>query len=131
MSFFERYFAALDGPDPLSCLELVDENVSFSIHWSDGEKSREFTGGRDELTRFTEAGDTSGWAHYVVWSAQSGDVEFALGETRWDATQERIGTFLAVAQLDDEGRMRRYMVARSPAMGFDLSGVVTPDARAD
>ena len=28
---------------------------------------------------------------------------------------ERIGTFLAVAQLDRDGRMRRYMVARSPA----------------
>jgi hypothetical protein len=121
MSFFERYFAALDGPDPLSCLELVDENVSFSIHWSDGEKSREFTGGRDELARFTEAGDTSGWAHYVVWSAQSGDVEFALGETRWDDGR-RIGTFTAVAQLGPDGRMLRYLTARSPLIEFDTKG---------
>jgi hypothetical protein len=44
-----------------------------------------------------------------------GDVEFALGETRYDDSGERIGTFLAVAQLDDDGRMRRYMVARTPA----------------
>jgi len=121
MSFFERYFAALDGPDPLSCLELVDENVSFSIHWSDGEKGREFTGGRDELARFTEAGDTSGWAHYVVRSAQSGDVEFALGETRWDDGR-RIGTFTAVAQLGPDGRMVRYMTARSPLIEFDTKG---------
>jgi hypothetical protein len=121
MSFFERYFAALDGPDPLSCLELVDENVSFSIHWSDGEKSREFTGGRDDLARFTEAGDTSGWAHYVVWSAQSGDVEFALGETRWD-DGGRIGTFTAVAQLGPDGRMLRYLTARSPLIAFDTKG---------
>ena len=121
MSFFERYFAALDGPDPLSCLELVDEDVSFSIHWSDGEKSREFTGGRDELARFTEAGDTSGWAHYVVWSAQSGDVEFALGETRWDDGR-RIGTFTAVALLGPDGRMVRYMTARSPLIEFDTKG---------
>jgi hypothetical protein len=121
MSFFERYFAALDGPDPLSCLELVDEDVSFSIHWSDGEKSREFTGGRDELARFTEAGDTSGWAHHVVWSAQSGDVEFALGETRWDDGR-RIGTFTAVAQLGPDGRMLRYLTARSPLIEFDTTG---------
>ena len=121
MSFFERYFAALDGPDPLSCLELVDEHVVFSIHWSDGEKSREFTGGRDELARFTEAGDMSGWAHYVVWSARSGDVEFALGETRWDDGR-RIGTFTAVAQLGPDGRMLRYMTARSPLIEFEAKG---------
>src|SRR3954464_10469392 len=121
MSFFERYFAALDGPDPLSCLELVDEDVSFSIHWSDGEKSREFPGGRDDLARFTQAGDTSGWAHHVIWSAQSGDVEFALGETRWDDGR-RIGTFTAVVQLGADGRVRRYLTARSPLIEFDTKG---------
>lgn len=121
MSFFERYFAALDGPDPLSCLELVDDDLSFSIHWSDGEKSREFTGGRDELARFTEAGDTNGWAHHVVWWAKSGDVEFALGETRWDDGR-RIGTFTAVAQLGPDGRMVRYLTARSPLIEFDTKG---------
>ena len=59
----------------------------------------------------------SGWAHYVMHSGVSGDLEFALGETRWD-NGERIGTFLAVAELDQTGRMRRYMVARSPALAF-------------
>lgn len=121
MSFFERYFAALDGPDPLSCLELVDEGLEFSIHWSDGEKSREFTGGRDELARFTTAGDTSGWAHHILWSAQSGDAEFALGETRWNDGR-RIGTFMAVAQLGPDGRMVRYMTARSPSIEFATEG---------
>jgi hypothetical protein len=121
MSFFERYFAALDGPEPLSCLELVDESVSFSIHWSDGTKSREFTGGRDELARFTEAGDTSGWAHHVLWSARTGDVEFALGETRWDDGR-RIGTFIAAAQLGHDGRMVRYLTARSPLVEFEQKG---------
>ncbi len=66
---------------------------------------------------FIDAGDTQGWAHHVVHSGVSGDVEFALGETRWD-TGERIGTFLAVAELDEAGRMRRYMVARSPALAL-------------
>jgi hypothetical protein len=121
VSFFEHYFAALDGPEPLTCLELVDEDVSFSIHWSDGTKSREFTGGRDELARFTEAGDTRGWAHHVLWSAQSGDVEFALGETRWEDGR-RIGSFIAAAQLGPDGRMVRYLTARSPVIEFDTKG---------
>ena len=133
MTYFEQYFERLDGPDPHSSLDMVSEDVEFSIQWASGtdRRSSQFVGGREELRGFLDAGDTEGWAHHVVWSSVVGDVEFALGETRWDATQERIGTFLAVAQLDGEGRMRRYMVARSPAMGFDLSGVVMRDARAD
>jgi hypothetical protein len=118
-TFFERYFALLDGPDPHSSLELVAENLEFSIQWAAdrSRKSSQFVGGRDELRGFIDAGDTEGWAHYVLHSGVSGDVEFALGETRWD-NGERIGTFLAVAELDESGRMRRYMVARSPVLEF-------------
>jgi hypothetical protein len=122
MSFFERYFAALDGAEPHSCLDLVADDIRFSIHWSDGERSREFVGGRAELARFLDAGDTSGWAHHVLWSAEMGDVELALGETRWDDGR-RIGTFVAAAELDGEGRMVRYLTARSPAIEFGSDGV--------
>jgi hypothetical protein len=118
-AFFERYFELLDGPDPHSSLDLVAEELEFSIQWAaDGtRKSTQFVGGRDELRGFIDAGDTSGWAHYVLHTRVSGNVEFALGETRWDSG-ERIGTFLAVAELDSTGRMRRYMVARTPALAF-------------
>jgi hypothetical protein len=118
-AFFERYFELLDGPDPHSSLDLVADELEFSIQWAaDGtRKSSQFVGGRDELRGFIDAGDTSGWAHYVLHSRVSGNVEFALGETRWD-NGERIGTFLAVAELDEAGRMRRYMVARSPVLAF-------------
>ena len=124
-TFFERYFELLDGPDPHSSLELVAEDVEFSIQWAadDSRKSRQFVGGREELRAFIDAGDTGGWAHHVVHSGTSGQVEFALGETRWDSSGERIGTFLAVAELDDAGRMRRYMVARSPVLEFAPPGL--------
>ena len=119
MTFFERYFERLDGADPHSSLELVAPDVEFSIQWAAGgdRRSSQFVGGLEQLRGFIDAGDMEDWAHYVLFSGRDGDVEFALGETRWDSG-ERIGTFLAVAQLDDEGRMRRYMVARSPAMVF-------------
>jgi hypothetical protein len=124
VSFFERYFAALDGPDPHSSLELVAEHVEFSIQWAGGTEraSRQFVGGREELRGFIDAGDMSGWAHHVLSGGGAGDVEFALGETRYDSG-ERIGTFLAVAQLDADGRMVRYMVARSPAIAFESARV--------
>ena len=124
MSFFERYFAALDGPDPHSSLELVADDVEFSIQWARGtdRDSRQLLGGRAELAAFIDAGDMSGWAHHVLVSGGGADVEFALGETRQDSG-ERIGTFLAVAQLDGDGRMVRYMVARSPAIAFEAARV--------
>jgi hypothetical protein len=130
MSFFERYFAALDGPDPHSSLELVADSVSFTIQWADGAdaQSRQFVGGREELRRFIDAGDTRGWGHHILFGDSEGDVEFALGETRRDGG-ERIGTFLAVAQLDGDGRMVKYMVARSPAVAFEAPDRV--DAAAD
>ena len=119
MTFFERYFAALDGPDPHSSLELVSEDVEFTIQWADGAdaRSRQFVGGREELRRFIDAGDMRDWAHYIQFGGAVGDVEFALGETRRD-DGTRLGTFLAVAQLDAGGRMVKYMVARSPAVAF-------------
>jgi hypothetical protein len=124
MSFFERYFAALDGPDPHSSLELVAEDVEFSIQWARGtdRTSRQLLGGRAELRAFIDGGDMSDWAHHVLSGVRAGDVEFALGETRYD-NGRRIGTFLAVAQLDAEGRMVRYMVARSPAIAFEPARV--------
>jgi hypothetical protein len=119
VSFFERYFEALDGPDPHSSLDLVADDVEFSIQWARGSDrdSRQLVGGRAELRAFIDAGDMTDWAHHVLVGGGAGDVEFALGETRYHSG-ERIGTFLAVAQLDAAGRMRRYMVARSPAIAF-------------
>jgi hypothetical protein len=127
MSFFARYFAALDGPDPHSSLDHVADEVEFSIQWARGADrgSRQFVGGRAELRAFIDAGDMTDWAHHVLFSGGDGVVEFALGETRRDSG-ERIGTFLAVAQLDDAGRMVRYMVARTPAIAFEEARV---DAR--
>ena len=127
VTFFERYFAALDGPDPHSSLDLVSPEVEFSIQWASGaeRRSTQILGGRAELRAFIDAGDMGGWAHHVLQASDDGDVAFALGETRYDSG-ERIGTFLAVAELDDAGRMRRYMVARTPAITFGRSGGVAP-----
>jgi hypothetical protein len=121
MSFFERYFAALDGADPYSSLELVADDVEFAIEWASGSdrKSTQILGGVAELRAFIDAGDMSDWAHHVLHSGEDGRVAFALGETRYDSG-ERIGTFLAVAELDADGRMRKYLVARTPAIAFGI-----------
>jgi len=119
MSFFERYFAALDGPDPYSSLDMVAEDVEFAIEWATGSdrKSHQIAGGRGELRAFIDAGDRGAWVHHVLRSAGDDRTEFVLGETRDDGGA-RIATFVAVAELDAAGRMRRYFVGRSPAIAF-------------
>jgi hypothetical protein len=119
MSFFERYFAALDGPDPYSSLDMVAEDVEFAIEWATGtdRRSHQIAGGRGELRAFIDAGDRGAWVHHVLRSAGDDRTEFALGETRDDGGA-RIATFVAVAELDADGRMRRYLVGRSPVIAF-------------
>ena len=132
MSFFERYFAALDGPDPYSSLDMVAEDLEFAIEWATGtdRKSHQITGGRGELRAFIDAGERGAWAHHVLRCATDDRTEFTLGETRDDAGA-RIATFVAVAELDADGRMRRYLVGRSPAISFGPIHLEAETGRAD
>jgi hypothetical protein len=118
-SFFERFFAALDGDDPGSAMAYVSDELEFAILWAPdgGSHSRHFVGGPAELRRFTAAGDMSGWAHHILSSARDGSTEIALGETRW-ADGRHIGTFVCAAELNPDGLMRRYLVGRSPTLRF-------------
>jgi hypothetical protein len=119
MSFFERYFAALDGSDPYSSLDMVAEDVEFAIEWATGtdRKSHQIAGGRSELRAFIDVGERGAWVHHVLSAAGDDRSEFVLGETR-DPGGARVATFVAVAEPDTDGRMRRYLVGRSPAIAF-------------
>jgi hypothetical protein len=122
VSFFQRFFEALDGEDAEAAMAFVADELEFAILWApDAERRspRQFVGGPDELRSFTAAGDRSGWAHHILHVSREGSTEIALGETRWEDGRH-IGTFVAAAELDEDGRMRRYLVGRSPALRFDL-----------
>lgn len=117
--FFARYFAALDGDEPLSALEMVADDSEFAILFAtdEGRKAGHFLGGPDELRKFTLSGDMEGWAHHILAAARTADVELVLGETRTDAG-EFLGSFVCVVELDDEGKMKRYLTGRSPGIRF-------------
>jgi len=119
-TFFERFFGALDGPDPVSSLDFVAEDMRFAIFWTAGagRESEQHLGGKEDLRRFVEEGGVRTWTHHLTRTTLADGIEMALGETRYNDTGERAATFVATAQLDDEGRMSRYMVARTPAIGF-------------
>jgi hypothetical protein len=118
-SFFHRFFEALDGVDAESAMQYVAADMEFAILWAPdgGRHSKQFTGGPDELRSFTAAGDRTGWAHHILHVSREGATEIALGETRWEDGRH-IGSFVAAAELDETGRMRRYLVGRSPVLRF-------------
>ncbi len=123
MTFFERYFAALDGPDPHSSLELVSEDVEFAIQWASRRRTARALRSWAESAELRAFIDAATWATGPTTCSirrEDGQIAFALGETRYDDSGERIGTFLAVAELDAEGRMRKYLVARTQAIDFGL-----------
>jgi hypothetical protein len=120
VTFFERFFGALDGPEPASSLDLAADDLRFAIFWTagSGRESEQHVGGKDELRQFVEAGGVRPWTHHLTRTSTVDGVEMVVGETRYNATGERAATFVAAAELDDDGRMTRYMVARTPALGF-------------
>jgi hypothetical protein len=123
MSFFERYFAALDGPDPRSALELVSEDLRFAALFSTDASghNRQFLGGREELAAYIEQRGNPGWRHHIVGAAVEGGVELAWGETRY-ADGSLAATFVGAARLDADGKLERYITGRTPAIRFPAPG---------
>jgi hypothetical protein len=122
LSFFHRFFAALDSGDDAAAMALVADDLEFVILWAPagGRDSRHFVGGPAKLRAFTVAGEIEGWGHHILQISRSGATEVALGETRWD-DGGHIGTFVCAAELDGDGLMRRYLVGRSPSIRFGLT----------
>jgi hypothetical protein len=122
VSFFERYFAALDGPDPASALELVSDEVRFAALFSTDASAhnRQYLGGRAELAAYIEQRGDPGWRHHILGSAVDRGVELAWGETRY-ADGSVAATFVGAARLDADGRLLRYITGRTPAITFPAS----------
>jgi hypothetical protein len=112
-----RYFAALDGPDPMSALELVSDELRFAALFSTDASSdnRQFLGGRAELAAYIEQRGDPGWRHHIVGAALDGDVELAWGETRYP-DGSLAATFVVAARLDADGRLERLIAGRTPAI---------------
>jgi hypothetical protein len=117
--FFERYFAALDGPDPMSALELVSDELRFALLFSTDASShnRQVLGGRDELAAYIRRRGAPGWRHHIIGVAVDGDVELAWGETRYP-DGGLAATFVGAARLDADGKLERYITGRTPAIRF-------------
>jgi hypothetical protein len=113
----ERYFAALDGPEPRSALALVSDDIRFAALFSTDASShnRQFLGGRDELAAYIEQRGDPGWRHHILGADVDGAVELAWGETRYP-DGALAATFVIAARVDGDGRLDRLITGRTPAL---------------
>jgi hypothetical protein len=110
-----RYLEILDGPESERALGMLAEDVRFSILFSTADgHAREFAGGRREFDAYMAQRGVVDWNHHVVAEFGGAGVELVLGETRRGGAV--VATFVAAIQLDEAGRISRYVVGRSPAV---------------
>lgn len=110
-AFLPRYFAALDDGEDV--LPLLAPDFTFALLWATADGAREFAGGFDEWAGYMAQRDPDGQRHHVSHLLREGRTEVATGwTTRYG---KPLGTFTFTAELDEEGRARRFFAARTEA----------------
>lgn len=121
----KRFFELLDGPAAEQSLDMLSEDLRFSILFSNGPgEARDFAGGREEFDGYMAQRGAPAWTHHVLAELVDGDLEVVFGETRQDGSP--LATFVAAIELDADGRISRYIVGRSPAVLFELERTASP-----
>ena len=116
-SFLSNWFAILDSDDADRILDLISDDFSFSILFSTGgDGATDFHGGRPEMEGYLAQRAVGVRTHHQLTASTVGQDELFLGEVRRSGVPE--ATFVASARLDGEGRVRRLLIGRSPAVLF-------------
>jgi hypothetical protein len=118
-----RLYRIVDGPDAATCVELLADDLRFSVVFSTGPGgAQDFAGDRPAFEDYLAQRGTPAWTHHVLAASahrvDGHDIELALGETRQDGAT--LASFVAAVRLTPDGLIDRYIVGRSPAVLFDL-----------
>ncbi|GAB3150769.1 hypothetical protein GCM10027258_49340 [Amycolatopsis stemonae] len=106
----EDYYARLDGPEPLSALDLVEPEVEFLIALP----GKEIRGsGPADLKDYIAARPDVGRRHHVRRRGVDGDLELVYGIIT-EGDGRGTGSFSAAAEVSPAGRVRRYQVFFHP-----------------
>jgi hypothetical protein len=110
------YFDRLDGRGPASVLDLLAPDFRFAALWGEDELARQSSGGPSELQAYFASRDGTGQRHHVLEAKPRASSEMAVGYTTRDGAP--LASFVIVIQLDDSGRIRRMLAARSSALSL-------------
>ena len=119
-----EYMARLDGEDPRSAMDLVEEDVGFLLAIPAGKvggASREdlwsYVSRRPEVTR----------RHHIIRGSSEDDLEVAYGVVTDDGVET--GAFLASVRLSPSGLVQRYLVYFDPDFRlFDADDIALPES---
>ncbi|BBG02719.1 MULTISPECIES: hypothetical protein [Pseudonocardia] len=105
------YYSRLDGPEPLSGLDLVEPDVEFLIALPNGEVTGS---GRDDLAAYVSGRPPVGRKHAVLRSSADGDLEMVYGVVT-ERDGRGTGAFSAVALVSPNGLVARYQAFFHPS----------------
>ncbi|GAB3571239.1 hypothetical protein GCM10027445_26280 [Amycolatopsis endophytica] len=98
------YYARIDGPEPLTGLNLVEPGVEFLI----AVRGDDTTGnGQDALRDYLEGRPPVGRKHNVISACSDGDLEMVYGYVT-EGNGKGTGSFSAVALLSPDQKIARY-----------------------
>jgi hypothetical protein len=110
------YFDRLDGRGPASVVELLATDFRFAALWGENDLARHSSGGPAELQAYFATRDGTGQRHHVLDAKASARREIAVGYTTRDGAP--LASFVIMVELDDSGRIRRMLAARSVALSL-------------
>ena len=109
-----EYFARLDGPDPLTGLELVEPDVDFLLALPDGQRTGH---GRTALGDYISGRPDVGRKHRVLRQSRDGDLEMVYGVVV-EGAGSGTGSFVSVGLVSPAGRLARYQSYFDPEFGM-------------
>jgi hypothetical protein len=114
------YFDRLDGPDPMSGLELVEPDIEFLLALP----GREVRGrGLDDLGAYISGRPAVGRRHVILRSSVDRDLEMIYGAVT-EGDGQGTGSVVSVGLLSAAGRLARYQSFFHPVFGmFPLPAV--------
>ncbi|MGZ8178802.1 hypothetical protein ACXVUM_12815 [Williamsia sp. SKLECPSW1] len=107
----------MDSDDPDRVLTMIADEFVMSVQFSKGAgESAEFVGDRAGLVGYLAQREKGILVHHVDVGTTVEGHEMVLGRTTRAGDFE--ASFTATAQIDDDGRVRRLLIARTPEVAF-------------
>ncbi|EQD83531.1 hypothetical protein [Saccharopolyspora erythraea] len=104
-----EYMARLDGDDPRTAMDLVEDDVSFLLALPSGPVRGT---SKAELWGYVSRRPAVIRRHHIVEASSHDDFEAVYGVVTDDGVET--GAFLASARLSQSGLMQRYLVHFDP-----------------
>ncbi len=115
-AFLLRWLAVMDSDTPERVLDMLAPDFRLSVLFATEDGVTEFVGGRAELEGYLAQRQPDGQEHHVDTLHRAGDREILTGHTTRHG--ELLATYVMIAQLDEDERVRALFNARTVRLHF-------------